>query len=763
MGMTEGQKQLHKLLIEFDKICRDNNLTYYAAGGTIIGAIRHRGFLPWDDDVDLYMTRDEFNKLCEVEKNGGFPEGRTMACQELDREYTNVFGRYLDTTATAIHRSQLVSNDVAGSILDVFQLDPVPSDKAVLERHFELLLIYSDLINENAPYIHRTDLSLKNYKYYMKYAKKHGKTAALEKIEEQLLCYKDEDCSLYFMRWGGAPLIFEKTMFEEVEYADMEGIAMPIPVNFNEYLTYHYSDEWEQVPNITQQMSHDAVHNALHDENMIKRSYMCVIDKARIEEINRKNKANKILTAGTKHYVADCSIRFRGVRVREELQRSINNSGIDIKALYKERKYDKLNQLFLKYYTLQNSAQFSGRDTYTHLYRYQKPFLVDIPLDIFTIAMKVQMDCGRASKTFRTLEIYESEKGSLPKKLTDLKNVVLKMRLAKNHFYLKEYKETMSVASDILKKYPYNSEMLKLYVRSAIGLGKQDENVKKLVRRGLKTFPEDGDFMKLKGDLLYPSDKDKAVKIYMDAREHTANGIILLEIGDILKDYYDKLLASLSKAYRAGESTKAGKIEKKIKNVDGSLLADLKIMEARIEALPDKETAYPYYRELSCHVGDPVLESEAGYRKTLEDCLFQTLLLCGEVPFVNKTHIRVLFNDISVDEIDQLIMSAKEKKLGAYISEIKKYKADVLLNEGDVSGAYKLYTEVINELSPDSVAFKDLKDRILSDSGHFEELEKIDPDLRDRNISIKYGSETEYECLFNILTLNESDEVSLVS
>ena len=760
MGMTVGQRQLHKLLIEFDKICRDNNLTYYAAGGTIIGAIRHRGFLPWDDDVDLYMTRDEFNKLVEVAKNGGFPEGRYMACQELDREYTNVFGRYLDTTATAIHRSQLVSNDIAGSILDVFQLDPVPDDKKILEQHFELLLIYSDLINENAPYIHRTDLSLKKYKYYMKYAKKYGKIAALEKIEEQLLCYKEEDCHLYFMRWGGAPLIFDRSMFSEVKYADMEGIAMPIPVNFNEYLTYHYSDEWEQVPNITQQMSHDAVHNPIHDEKVIKRSYMTVIDKSHIEEINRKNKANKIQTAHIKHYVADHSIRFRGARVREELIRTVKKSGADLASLYKKRDYSKLNSLFMKYYTLQNSAQFSGRDTYSHLYRYQKPFLIDLPEDIFTIAMKVQMDCGRASKTFRTLEIYELEKGALPKGLQSMKDAVYKMRLAKNHFYLEEYKRAMSVAEEVLKKFPFNSEMIKLYVRSAIGSGEENKLQAKLLERGLKTFPEDGDFMKLKADTIYSVDKDKAVKLYQKARNHTANGIILLEIGDVLKDHFNDLLSALSDEYVSGRKEMIRQLEKKLKKVDDSPAAELEIMAVRAESLPDAETSYSDYKELSKRIGNDAFESDSGYKERLEYCLFRTLSLCGEVPFVSTVHIKVLFGEMTLEGICGIIDEAKEKNLEAYIPELKKYKADILLGNGDIRGAYEEYSEVLYELPVTCVAYKDLKEHILSDNDHFQELEKLDPSLRDQNISVKYGTEDDYN---KILSYLDSEGMDIAS
>lgn len=76
---AEGSKRLIqrgsvKLLAAFNKICEENQLSYYAGGGTLIGAVRHGGFIPWDDDIDLVMMRDEFDRLREVVSN--YPDYR---------------------------------------------------------------------------------------------------------------------------------------------------------------------------------------------------------------------------------------------------------------------------------------------------------------------------------------------------------------------------------------------------------------------------------------------------------------------------------------------------------------------------------------------------------------------------------------------------------------------------------------------------------------------------------------------------------------
>ena len=82
--LTAIQQKLLQMMKEIDQVCRENDIHYSLGGGTAIGAIRHRGFIPWDDDIDLYMTRDNWEKFKQAERDGKLPANRRIESAETD-------------------------------------------------------------------------------------------------------------------------------------------------------------------------------------------------------------------------------------------------------------------------------------------------------------------------------------------------------------------------------------------------------------------------------------------------------------------------------------------------------------------------------------------------------------------------------------------------------------------------------------------------------------------------------------------------------
>lgn len=123
-----GVKQsVLKILLALQKICEVNNLTFYLSGGSLLGAIRHQGFIPWDDDVDVCMPRPDYDKLLQLSRvKDAFPENIKLCCySEGNSQYP--FIKLLDTS-TVLEQSYIKEEDIGSLWIDVFPVDGLPSD-----------------------------------------------------------------------------------------------------------------------------------------------------------------------------------------------------------------------------------------------------------------------------------------------------------------------------------------------------------------------------------------------------------------------------------------------------------------------------------------------------------------------------------------------------------------------------------------------------------------------------------------------------------
>ena len=128
------QEILVDMIKWFHRICQENNLRYYCIGGTMLGIVRHKGFIPWDDDIDIGMPREDYEKLCSLAS--GLSNGRYLI--EFP-EYGNLDFSYLsmkiyDTSTTLVECSR--KNIKRGVFIDVFPLDGIGTDENSARRNY---------------------------------------------------------------------------------------------------------------------------------------------------------------------------------------------------------------------------------------------------------------------------------------------------------------------------------------------------------------------------------------------------------------------------------------------------------------------------------------------------------------------------------------------------------------------------------------------------------------------------------------------------
>ncbi|WP_185129917.1 LicD family protein [Cohnella zeiphila] len=119
-----------ELLAEFDALCRKHKLRYIIASGTLLGAVRHGAFIPWDDDIDVEMLRSDFDKFCQIDKQE-FREDTFFQTNKTDKHYPWLYGKLRRTGTQAVRLGQEHLKMHSGVFIDIFPRDGVPKSVAL--------------------------------------------------------------------------------------------------------------------------------------------------------------------------------------------------------------------------------------------------------------------------------------------------------------------------------------------------------------------------------------------------------------------------------------------------------------------------------------------------------------------------------------------------------------------------------------------------------------------------------------------------------
>ncbi len=127
------QLRILQILKAVDIVCREHNLRYYLVAGTLLGAVRHKGFIPWDDDLDIAMPREDYDILMAHAREW-LPEPYEAKCAETDPSYSGAFAKVVDSSTTLIEREHYAY--LAGIYIDIFPLDGMPENRVL--QHWQM-------------------------------------------------------------------------------------------------------------------------------------------------------------------------------------------------------------------------------------------------------------------------------------------------------------------------------------------------------------------------------------------------------------------------------------------------------------------------------------------------------------------------------------------------------------------------------------------------------------------------------------------------
>lgn len=246
------------LLNEFKRVCDKYNLMWYIAYGSLIGAIRHNGFIPWDNDVDVWMPRKDFHELCKHAGEFSHPYFLQTPHTEKGKYFSN-FAKLCNSLTTGSWKGLYDLGVNCGLFVDIFILDEIPDNINLENKIIKKINFYS-----------RFEIFINNKKHSYK-----GKRF-LRYLFWKFLLHKCDGAQLFdiidsicnenngkgYNRIGYFPSLYgnrdrsRKECWSEVQWVDFEMLKVPVPIGYDEILTNMYGD-YMKFPPLEKRVTHE--------------------------------------------------------------------------------------------------------------------------------------------------------------------------------------------------------------------------------------------------------------------------------------------------------------------------------------------------------------------------------------------------------------------------------------------------------------------------------------------------------------------------
>ena len=267
ISIEQIRRLMVDMLVWFDGFAEQHNLTYFIDSGTLLGAVRHKGFIPWDDDMDLVMLRADYERMIEIFRKE--PQERyQLKCFELQREYLYPFAKLSDSHTTLIEDGKNCGVEM-GVFIDIVPFDNDKGDTEERVRLNKIIKRYNSILD---------------FKMNTKEHKATGIKGMLAKIADlvidtrvtyaiqkkykklEMRFYEDDSCE-YLM----APVFlsyrkyYRKEWFRDTTKLEFEGQYFSAPIDYLEMLYEQYRN-YMKLPPADKRNAHHGLHVTLNEK-----------------------------------------------------------------------------------------------------------------------------------------------------------------------------------------------------------------------------------------------------------------------------------------------------------------------------------------------------------------------------------------------------------------------------------------------------------------------------------------------------------------
>ena len=262
ISLRELQNKSLEIALYFKDFCNEHGLLFYMCGGCCIGSLRHKGFIPWDDDVDVFMPRDDYEKLKELWPKYANTEKYACVYADKNRVDGNLFVTIRDNETTAIKPYQVDMDISHGVALDVLPLDGWPDGKMKRKMQVFWALVYSLYCAQTVPVNHGKAVSVAGKIALTLVPSKKLRYKLWKLAERKMTKYHIKKCN-YITELCSGPYYMKKQYpreaFDKAIWVDFENVKMPIPQGYDVYLRTAFGDYMKLPPKEKQKPHHDAI------------------------------------------------------------------------------------------------------------------------------------------------------------------------------------------------------------------------------------------------------------------------------------------------------------------------------------------------------------------------------------------------------------------------------------------------------------------------------------------------------------------------